>query len=334
MTGTAATEQPVPAGELTPAPVAGPRAGVRGTLVMAGAALVARLPEAPLVAAAESAGELWYRIAPARRDQARANLARVCEGLAATNRGSAAVRRAATDPDALERLVRAAFRHAARYYLEVARAGSYDFETALARLDIDDEDGVREALLHGRPVVIVGMHYGAIELPVVMLSHLVGERVMAPMELVDDPALQRWFVTSRGRIGVNIIPLANARRAMLRALRGGHSVGIVVDRDLTGTGVDVPFFGHPAPIAVGPALLAQEVGVPIFAAAARRVGGGRYRCRVVRVPEPEGGTRRERIIAQTAAVAATLETLLADAPEQWWGAFHPIWPDLDKGAAG
>ena len=69
-----------------------------------------------------------------------------------------------------------------------------------------------------------------------MLSHLVGERVMAPMELVDDPALQRWFVTSRGRIGVNIIPLVNARRAMLRALRGGHSVGIVVDRDLTRPG--------------------------------------------------------------------------------------------------
>jgi KDO2-lipid IV(A) lauroyltransferase len=314
--------------------VTAPRAGIRGSLVMAGAALVARLPEAPLVAAAESLGELWYRIAPARRDQARANLGRVCEALAATNRGSAAARRAATDPDALERLVRAAFRHAARYYLEVARAGSYDLATALARLDVDDEDDVREALQHGGPVVIVGMHFGAIELPVVLLANLVGERVMAPMELVSDPALQRWFVTSRGRIGVNIIPLVDARRAMLRALRGGHSVGIVVDRDLTGTGVEVPFFGHPAPIAVGPALLAQEVGVPIYAAAARRVGDGRYRCRVVRVPEPDTGTRRERLIAQTASVAATLETLVADAPEQWWGAFHPIWPDLDQRAAG
>jgi len=30
----------------------------------------------------------------------------------------------------------------------------------------------------------------------------------------------------------------------------------------------------------------------------------------------------------TARIAATFETLIADAPEQWWGAFHPIWPDL------
>ena len=85
--------------------------------------LVARLPERPLVAAADLVGELWYRVAPARRAQARANLARVCEGLAASGRGSAAARRAATDPDALERLVRAAFRHGARYYLEVRARG-------------------------------------------------------------------------------------------------------------------------------------------------------------------------------------------------------------------
>ena len=32
--------------------------------------------------------------------------------------------------------------------------------------------------------------------------------------------------------------------------------------------------------------------------------------------------------AYTAAIAAAFEAILADAPEQWWGAFHPIWPDL------
>ena len=85
---------------------------------------------------------------------------------------------------------------------------------------------------------------------------------------------------------------------------------------------------QPAPIAVGPALLAMETGAPIYASAARRVAGGRYRCRVFLVPAPETGTRRERLIAHTAAIAAAFESIVADAPEQWWGAFHPIWPDL------
>ena len=56
------------------------------------------------------------------------------------------------------------------------------------------------------------------------------------------------------------------------------------------------------------------------------------------VPAPVDGTRRERVAAYTAAIAESFESILADAPEQWWGGFHPIWPDLavetgDAGAA-
>ena len=328
MTGTVATgPAPVPASS-----DAGGRPGLRSSLVMAASAVAARLPEGPLGAAAESVGELWYRLAPARRAQARANLARVCEGLAASGRGPAAARRAATDPDALERLVRSSFRHAARYYLEVARAGAYDVETALARVALDDGEEARRALQSGSPVIIVGMHFGAIELPVVLLSHLVGHTVTAPMELVTDPALRRWFVSSRSRVGVNIVPIANARQSLLRALRRGESVGLVAERDLTHSGIDVPFFGHLAPIPAGPALLAIETGAPIYVSAARRTRDGRYRVRLLRVPTPEAGTRRERMVSLTADIASGFETILADGPEQWWGAFHPIWPDLDQSA--
>jgi hypothetical protein len=67
----------------------------------------------------------------------------------------------------------------------------------------------------------------------------------------------------------------------------------------------------------------------VYVAAARRIPDGTYRGRVIAVPTPEGGGRRERITALTASLAEAFETILADAPEQWWGAFHPIWPDLD-----
>jgi lauroyl/myristoyl acyltransferase len=300
----------------------------RGRLILGAAWLLARLPEGPLVAAADSIGELWYRVAPDRAAQARANLRRVCEGLAAQGRGTVAARRAAGDPDALERLVRACFRHAVRYYLEVARASRYDLATALERMDVETPDEVRDALMSGRPIVLVGMHFGAIELPVVQLAHLVGHRVTAPMEAVADEGLQRWFVTTRSRVGVNIVPLADARRTLMAALRRGESIGLVNDRDITGTGIPTPFFGHLAPMSPGPALLAIEAGVPVYAAAVRRTRGGRYAARLAAVPIPAEGTRRERMTALTTSIAAVFETLMADAPEQWWGAFHPIWPDL------
>jgi KDO2-lipid IV(A) lauroyltransferase len=322
---------PAPGDTAGPEPGADARPGLRGRLVIAAAGLASRLPEGPLVAAAESIGELWYRTAPAKRDQSRANLRRVCEQLAATGRGPARARRAATDPDALERLVRATFRHAARYYLEVLRAGAYDLDTALAQVELENPEEVRAALQERSPVIIVGMHYGTIELPVTILSGYTGHSVTAPMETVDDPALARWFAASRRRVGVNVIPIRDARRALIAALRRGESVGLVADRDLTGSGLPVPFFGHPAPIAAGPAFLALEAGVPIYAASARRLGAGRYTARLVLVPTPPEGPRRERLTAYTTSIAQAFEAIVADAPEQWWGAFHPIWPDLVTG---
>ena len=115
------------------------------------------------------------------------------------------------------------------------------------------------------------MHFGAIELPVIVLSSMVGHAVTAPMETVADPGLAHWFETSRSRVGVNVVSIKDARRALLAALRRGESVGLVADRDLTHNGIPVPFFGHPTPIAAGPALLALETGVPIYATSARRI---------------------------------------------------------------
>jgi KDO2-lipid IV(A) lauroyltransferase len=296
--------------------------------LVAVATIAGKLPAAPLYAAADATGELWYRIAPAKRAQARANLQRVCDGLAAASRGSALARRAATDPDALERLVRACFRHAARYYVEVARTGGYDLETVLATLDIATPDEVREGFMTGRPVILVGMHYGVIELPVLYLSNLIGHSFTAPMETVADPGLQHWFITSRSRVGVNIVPIRNARRSLLAAIRRGESVGLVADRDLAGSGIPVPFFGYPAPIPIGPAMLALETGAPMYVAVARRTRDGRCVGRVIHVPTPEAGSRRERVHGMTRSMVTAFESLLGDAPEQWWGAFHPVWPDI------
>jgi lauroyl/myristoyl acyltransferase len=307
---------------------------LRGAAIVAATRLLGKLPEAPLVAAAEAVGELWYRTSPAKAAQARANLGRVCDGLAAQGRGTSLVRRAATDPEALERIVRRAFRHAARYYLEMARAGSEPADRTLARIDVETPDEVTDALRSGKPVILTGMHYGSIEVPVLVVSDMVGGPVTAPMEIVGDPAIARWFLESRRRVGVNVVPMTNARHALLAAIRRGESVGMVSDRDLLHNGIMVPFFGHAAPLPAGPALLAIETGLPIYVGSARRAAHLRYRGKLLRLDVPAEGRIRERVTAITTNLAASFETLLADGPEQWFGAFHPIWPDLATSSAG
>ena len=308
----------------------GLRGRVRGRLLIAASWLACRLPEGPLTALADAAGDLWYRTTPDRAAQARRNLRRVAIGLAASGRGSTDVRAAASDPRALETLVRRAYRHAARYYLEVARTPAIGPADLDDRLTIDTPETVAAAF-GGGPVIFVGLHFGAIELPALLLASRVGGAV-APMETVDDPDLQAWFVRTRGAAGIRIVGLREARRELLAALRDGTSVGLVGDRDLTGGGTLTPLFGAPAMLPIGPAMLAVESGAPPYVAGVRRVGRGRYRGRLEPVAVPTDGTRRERVLTTTAAIATAFERIVEDAPEQWWAVFFPIWPDLEAGA--
>lgn len=291
-------------------------------------ALAMRLPEPLLVALAEMAGEAWFRLTPRRAALARANLRRVCRALAEDGRASARVRRAAEDERALTVLVRSAYRHLARYYLEVARTPAFDRAYLDRHLVVETPDLVATALVPGRPLIVVGLHFGALEVPAVLVAQAVGTSVSAPMEEVRDEGLQAWFVRSRSRVGVRIVSLAAARRELTAALARSEPVGLVADRDLTGGGIEVPFFGHPAAMPIGPALLAVESGAPMVVGGVRRSGRDRYRGRLIAVDTPAAGTRRERVSTLVRGLAAAFESIIADAPDQWWACFHPVWPDI------
>jgi hypothetical protein len=81
-------------------------------------------------------------------------------------------------------------------------------------------------------------------------------------------------------------------------------------------------------------LLALESGAPIHVAAVRRLRGERFSGRLETILPPDGpnaagpGARRARVEALLAKEAAAFERVVADAPEQWWTVFFPIWPDL------
>jgi len=164
------------------------------------------------------------------------------------------------------------------------------------------------------------------------MAFRVGETVI-PMETIDDPGVQAYFERTRARAGIRLVGLREARRALIDALRRGVPVGLVGDRDLTGGGTLVPLFGAPATMPMGPAMLTVESGVPVFAITVRRAAKGHYRGKIVPIDVPSEGTRRERVMTTMGRLATAFEDLIADAPDQWWAVFFPIWPDLEAGSA-
>ena len=326
MTGASMAPAPAPSGGATV------RQRVRARLIMAAARLLIALPEGPVNALGDGAGELWYRLAPERAARARRNFRRVAEHLVTRGLGGARIRAAATNDSALERVVRSAFRQAVRYYLDMARLPGRSAADLERRLIVETPATVEEAFGVPQPLLFVAMHFGAVEYPALFAVARTGRHVTGPMETLDDPALQAWIARSRASVGVDIVTLREARRALTDALARGGTVGIVGDRNVAGGTIDVPFFGAMAPLPMGPGLLAIEHGLPIWVAAVRRASGGRYRGQLRRVDIPAEGTRRARLTAAMTGAAAAMEESIAEAPEQWWSALSPIWPDLDPEA--
>lgn len=305
---------------------AGQRA--RAALVGGLGAGLDRLPGGLVDAACDAIGELWYRAAPGRGAIARGNLAHVVGRLAAEGRGSARARAAAGNPAALERLVRAAFRHAVRGYAETLRSASIARDVRRG-FTLDNPETVDAAFAAGGPAVFATLHFGSMA----AVASVIGSRsrvpVTAPMETLVDPELQRVLLRARESVGVRIVGLGQARRELRAALARGEVVGLVADRDIAGSGMAVPLFGLPASLPIGPAYLALDAGAPLHVAAARRMKRGGFRGTLVTVPHPpDGMPRRARVEALLAATAAAFEALVAEAPEQWWTVFFPIWDDV------
>lgn len=298
------------------------------TLTIAALKMICALPEAPMWRIADLAGGIGYRVSGSRRDHARRNLRRVVEWMAANGIGEERYRRAATDPRALEGLVRAAFQNHIRSYVEMARAPRFTAAWVADRLVVETPEVVERWLTERRALILVGMHFGPIEMPGFYAVSLLGE-VAAPMESVSNARIQRFLESTRGTIGVRILGLEDAGKELLALLRSNRPVGLIADRDLGGGGLEVELFGARTRIPAGPVVLAVETGAPIYVAGVRRTGPGRYRGNVRQVTAPEGLSRRERSRAMVRDEARLFELIVSDAPEQWLAVFHPIWPDLE-----
>jgi KDO2-lipid IV(A) lauroyltransferase len=311
---------------------AGQRA--RAALVGGLGAVLDHLPAAVVDALCDAVGELWYRAAPGRGAVARGNLAHIVERLAAEGRGSARARAAAGDPAALERLVRAAFRHAVRSYAETLR-GAAIARDVRRHLVMDNPAAVDAALAAGGPAVFASLHFGSMA----AVGSILGSRsrvpVTAPMETLVDPELQRVLLRARESVGIRMVGLAEARRELRAALARGEAAGLVADRDIAGGGMAVPLFGLPASLPIGPAYLALDAGAPLHVAAVWRSRRDGFRGRLVTLTHPPAGLpRRARVQALLAATAAAFEDLVAEAPEQWWTVFFPIWDDVEPRPRG
>ena len=101
------------------------------------------------------------------------------------------------------------------------------------------------------------------------------------------------------------------------------------DRDVSGTGRTLPFFGRSASFPVGPFRLAPVSGAPIFPVFVLQEDDGRYRTIVeepIRVPNARGEEGEAAVTAALARFVASMERTIRAYPTQWY-LFTRFWDD-------
>jgi KDO2-lipid IV(A) lauroyltransferase len=145
-------------------------------------------------------------------------------------------------------------------------------------------------------------------------------------ERLEPAALFDYFVEQRAAMGLTIVPLGSkSGGAILSTLRAGGLVGLLCDRDIEGTGVEVEFFGERTTMPGGPATLALRTGARLCTGAVYS-GPGRDHRALVEAPldTTRSGSLRADVARLTQEIATRLEGLIRRAPEQWH-VFQPLW---------
>ena len=208
-----------------------------------------------------------------------------------TGAASDRVRAAATDPRALERLVRARL-PPRRPLLPRGRAAAGAARRGHRPGRRHRDARGRRRGVHAGPAArsSSASTSGRIELPGALPRDAASGRPWRRWRRSTTPTCRPGSSGRAARSASGIVGLREARRELLAALRDGTSVGLVGDRDLTGGGTPDDAVRRAGPLPLGPAMLAVESRrAGATSSAARRVGIGRYRGRLERVHGARGG---------------------------------------------
>lgn len=281
----------------------------------AGWRLVRTLPEPVARAVFQAGGDLaGRRDGPTR--QLRANLRRVVPDVS---------------PAEFEAVIRAAMRSYARYWCEAFRLPTMDrvkIHEQMHRQAIGFEH-VETALEAGRGVIIALPHSGNWDATAVWLIEWLRRQgapatVATVAERLRPESLYRRFVDYRESLGLEVLPLSGGESspysALARRLNDNGVIALLADRDLSGRGAEVSFFGEPARMPAGPALLAARTGAALLPLSGWFTPDG-WGTRVNAViPVPTVRAAREA----TQQLADALAAEIADHPADWH-MMQPVW---------
>jgi KDO2-lipid IV(A) lauroyltransferase len=176
----------------------------------------------------------------------------------------------------------------------------------------------------GKGVVCLTGHIGCWELFGAFIASQYPLKVVGAA--LYDPRLDAILLAERDRAGYSSLPRdASGTRQILRWLKQGGLLGILIDQDTRVDGEFVDFFGLPAYTPAGPVVLAERTGAPLVPMAIYMNDDGTHTVEVRSEIELQntGNAKADRL-ANVAQCSKAVEAFIRAHPTQWvW--MHERW---------
>jgi KDO2-lipid IV(A) lauroyltransferase len=194
-----------------------------------------------------------------------------------------------------------------------------------SRVDVIGGDIFEAARASGGPCIIFSGHFANWELLPASAAQR-GLSTTLVYRSANNPMVDWLFRRRNGHRDASIAPKgAQGARVLLKALKDGKALGILVDQKMN-DGIAVPFFGRNAMTAPALAELALRNDCPVIPAHVVRTNGANFQ---IIIEEPlvikKSGHKKADVETIMRQVNAYIEVWVQEHPEQWlW--LHNRWP--------
>src|ERR1700682_2943498 len=223
--------------------------------------LVERLPRPWAYALAVFAARFAFWFSPLARPRLQFNLKVACPEL---------------NDRELRRITWLNFRNHSKAYADLMMLPRTQVSAMRPLLKVEGWANLEAARALGKGVMAVSCHMGSYE-----VVSAIWAATLTPVsffaEELEPRALFEWYRDTRARLGISVLTLSVAGiRKVTQALHNKEMVITAIDRDISGTGHEMPFFGRPAPIPLGTAAIALRFGTPLLPVCVYRLPDDTY----------------------------------------------------------
>jgi len=231
------------------------------------------------------------------------------------------------------RMARRIFQHFGIVLLEILQAPFLEPSALAERVRVEGLALLKDTMTTARGCLLFSAHLGNWELGFLALSAHIDRAVTTVAKPIKLQMAHAWLTALRSRFGNRVVFKNGALPFMIRSLRQGDTVAVLIDQGVRRKeAIEVSFFGKRSMATPAAALLGLRCRVPVVPLFCVRGDDGRYTVKVFPpVDFQRSACLRSDIAAFTQALMHILEDVIEEYPEQWFW-FHKRWkrthPDL------